>query len=79
MFSCLQQAEERNFLTSFSQNLGFVDLPNPVCIEHLIMVDFELPSKMVSNMIIILCCLMQQSNANAAANGNGRTPCSLHN
>ena len=29
-FSCLQQAEERNFFTSFSQNLGFVDLPIPV-------------------------------------------------
>ena len=28
--SCLQQAEERNFFTSFSQNLGFVYLPNPV-------------------------------------------------
>ena len=30
MFSCLQQAEERNFFTSFSWNLGFVDLPIPV-------------------------------------------------
>ena len=30
MFSCLQQAEEHNFFTSFSQNLGFVDLPNSV-------------------------------------------------
>ena len=29
-FSCQQQAEERNFFTSFSQNLGFVDLPIPV-------------------------------------------------
>ena len=28
--SCLQQAEERNFFTSFSRNLGFVDLPIPV-------------------------------------------------
>ena len=27
---CLQQAEERNFFISFSQNLGFVDLPIPV-------------------------------------------------
>ena len=27
--SCVQ-AEERNFFTSFSQNLGFVDLPMPV-------------------------------------------------
>ena len=26
-FYCLQQAEERNFFTSFSRNLGFVDLP----------------------------------------------------
>ena len=25
-----KQAEECNFFTSFSQNLGFVDLPNPV-------------------------------------------------
>ena len=27
--SCVQ-AEERNFFSSFSQNLGFVDLPIPV-------------------------------------------------
>ena len=25
-FSCLQKGEERNFFTSFSQNLGFVDM-----------------------------------------------------
>ena len=30
MLHSLQQAEERNFFTSFSQNLGFVDLPIPV-------------------------------------------------
>ena len=29
-FSCLQQAEERTFFTSFSRNLGFVYLPIPV-------------------------------------------------
>ena len=29
-FFCLQQAEERNFLSSYSRNLGFVDLPIPV-------------------------------------------------
>ena len=33
-FSCLQQARERNFFTSFSQNLGFVDLPIPVLAER---------------------------------------------
>ena len=30
MFFCLLQAGERNFLSSYSQNLGFVDLPIPV-------------------------------------------------
>ena len=29
-FFCLLQAGERNFLSSYSRNLGFVDLPSPV-------------------------------------------------
>ena len=37
--SCLQQAEERNFFTSFSRNLGFVDLPIPVLCRALVKPD----------------------------------------
>ena len=35
MFSCLQQAEEHNFLTSYSRNLGPVDSPIPMLKKRL--------------------------------------------
>ena len=36
MFFCLLQAGERNFLSSYSRNLGFVDVPIPVLSPRLI-------------------------------------------
>ena len=52
MFSCLQQAEERNFFTSFSRNLGFVDLPIPVLQESLSR--FALAKLALSNFIQVV-------------------------
>ena len=50
--SCLQQAEERNFFTSFSRNLGFVDLPIPVLQESLSR--FALAKLALSNFIQVV-------------------------